>query len=892
MASYIFAFNPTLSQLTIIDGGRRVSLTRGPQTPIGDRTDKVEIRRHGSGQRQWVLIHHDRDEVAAAVQVDVDDGSQSVHLPDGLPRLFLAFPLNNTTNLCIPVVVNSENFRPQPERDGIYLGTALDEANKKNMDLFLRACHLIVDLITLAVNNEWGNAPRLAVIPPLECPTWADKTWLQNTIKSALIQGLRGAPLLHTHNGATISPRNAWVPVDQAGVSARELWDVAISMIVAREHFPRSQDLHAWSLAVNSWGNFFAPTEPALAEAWTVDKLAERLVSLRTMEVIGGSLVSGSDPLAWINRVHGMFYASGREELIARKSLVPNQRGELCLVTKLYRDGGIDDELKSIADLLGQSVRSELLHLGITTSQIIDSLKVRSQEYVINSALDAIRRQTPPLGDTFLSATVALFAWLLRHGQAQKLDGFPLLSMADPSGKRLVLTLRSNSRPEDRFLAPSMIWPDLAQPFVELFPESILIDERYALACPARDAWEALVEFGFIHVAPLYEVSAIVEHFLPDDPLSEDEQRAKPKSIGAVRRTDVAWLSKADRSVIDRARSSQSRGVKFLKFCVDYLIPSDPSAFDIATVKCDNDADHRYYSAAWLAPVKTRSWVMLEKGKRLVPSAEVLARMLSEAPDLLQRVTEPRMLPFLEALGVGAADLTLRSVGKDNPERLLLIQSLASIMVSAGNKASTVIQLAGTISEDKGAFKALEDRRVYRQRAMKNQQFGFTVEGLFKQAFIGTGLTAERTGAGDDFEMIAENGDAGEIEVSSASGPVFVEVKATTGSTVRMSVRQVEKAVNKKVRYVLCVVPASEQELAPDTCKQVMRFVVDIGDRLRSLWSEYKDVIEYTNLCKKDDAGLKLEMFGQTARFCVSEEVWSDGVDFATAVDIFRAPGQ
>src|SRR5207249_4788197 len=127
------------------------------------------------------------DDVVAGMLVDPGSRPPSVQLPIDVPRLFLAFPLNGTEDLSIPMVLNSERFTPREERDGIFLGVGTNESNERNKSLFTKGCQLIVDLAALAAQQGWGNAPSLTTVQALADKPWAQRQWLRNSIKSVLI---------------------------------------------------------------------------------------------------------------------------------------------------------------------------------------------------------------------------------------------------------------------------------------------------------------------------------------------------------------------------------------------------------------------------------------------------------------------------------------------------------------------------------------------------------------------------------------------------------------------------------------------------------------------------------------------------------------------------------
>ena len=778
-----------LHQLTVVTADGAVEMSREQLDPLRADTHRMGLRTNGQNANQWIVTTSGGD-VVAAISVEAGGGRPAVGLPMGTPRLFVAFPLNGTQSLCIPLVLNSELFVPREERDGVYLGVGMNDANKKNMELFVVGCRRIVELVSLAAEQRWLNAPALTHLQPLESTPWADKNWLRSQIRSVLIQGFRTAPILQTLSGKLLSPNSAWVPVGDGPASSLDVWEASERLVAAADRLPQREDQEAWASGVQSWTAFLQTGEGKLAEVWTVERLADHLAGLRNMVRIADALLPESSTLSWVNGVHAVICKAGRLESFNLKPLVPNQRGVLTTLGKLYKDGGIDSELKDIGDLVGVPVRGELVDPGIDTSTVLESLSVRTEEQVTTQLLDLIRQRARQnkFDEVTQNASVRLFAWVLKRGKIEKLEGFPVLTIPDPGGKQETLFLQANKRPAERPLAPCAIWPEAARPYSELFPEIVILGQRYATACDTAASWEALAEAGFVHVVPLYEAESMVEGFFPDEPLSEAEQKARSETT--QQRTEISWLSGGDRSIIDRARHSRVRAVKLLRFCIDYILPADPRAFDVQTVRCDNGSEHSYYRANWLGPFRTRRWVPVEANVSVAPSAESFAKLLDGEQDLLKRLAEERVSKLLEILGVSPADLLLRSVGRNDSERMSLIQSLAVITSAAGNDAGKVQALAGAIQNDPDVIDIVEERQARMERVQRNQELGYLVERLFVEVFQGSGLTVHRTGTGHDFRVEAPAGeeeDAGRVEVSGAVGSILFEVKATTGDSVTMS---------------------------------------------------------------------------------------------------------
>jgi hypothetical protein len=538
-------------------------------------------------------------------------------------------------------------------------------------------------------------------------------------------------------------------------------------------------------------------------------------------------------------------------------------------------------------------IRANLIHSGIASQDIHKALSTYTEASLVSKTLELVRTRFPeqPLPDDVRKASVRFFGWLLTRGQTIHLDNYPVLSQVDSAENVMFrLKLHANSDEKQRWLAPIELWPASAKEFSDLFSHKVILNPDYADTCANLESWKKLESNGYLRLGPLFEAESKVSDFLPDEPLAPDEEKAKPSSENPLTRSQIPFLSGEDHSLLNRARGSAKRAIKVLKFLFDYVLAADLKAFEVVTTKCDNGKEHRFYRAAWLASLRNR-WVPVGEG-RLEPSAQSMASLLGEEPELLKRLSDPRIAQLFTIMGASPADLLLRTVGDDDEERMSLIQSLTQIKTAVGNDIEKVKVLADAMEQDSEVFRFAIERQQRRETVKRNQALGALVESLFEQAFAGTDLVPKRTGPGHDYLIKTaedEEQDVGGMEVNGPLGKVYVEIKATTTGVARMSVLQVQEAVANKDRYFLCVAAVSGPVLGVDDFKAQARFVTNIGDLFQNLWGEYTSMNKAVCQTKTVDSGLAIELTGQQAKFRVDETVWQTGKDFASVLAEFKS---
>jgi hypothetical protein len=166
-------------------------------------------------------------------------------------------------------------------------------------------------------------------------------------------------------------------------------------------------------------------------------------------------------------------------------------------------------------------------------------------------------------------------------------------------------------------------------------------------------------------------------------------------------------------------------------------------------------------------------------------TAESLAELLVDYPDLIKGLTSDAYRSFLSACDISPSDLALRSVGRTETDRMSLIRSLGVIADVVGHDPDAVARFADSIQSDPKLLEHIQQRNEFIERVARNQTFGFAVEGEFRAAFTPeSGISIKRTGLGHDFVLApiaGQEDDAGQVEVSFEDRKVWVELKATKG---------------------------------------------------------------------------------------------------------------
>lgn len=356
--------------------------------------------------------------------------------------------------------------------------------------------------------------------------------------------------------------------------------------------------------------------------------------------------------------------------------------------------------------------------------------------------------------------------------------------------------------------------------------------------------------------------------------------------------SDIAYLRGDDIGLLDTIRKSPLKATQFVRFMLTLSDDMVLDPFEMIQVECGCGQSHRIYRAAWLVLVRSRSWVPLDSdGKRSNKvTAESLAGLLENAPEIANQLSQNRGGKLLNALAISPADFALRVVAKDEESRVSLIRSMGDLAQAAGGDPVRVRELVDEIREHPEIIDEINRQKMQRAKVQRNQQVGKLVEDLLKAALEGVNLAVVRTGVGSDFEVgsdVIEEGQEVLLELKGGSSPTLIEIKSTRTNDVKMTPRQVEMACKISDGFALCVVALEEAEPTIELVRDQSRFVFGIGVRLESVWTQYESIQDATTAARAQAGPISIDMIEGQYRFRIGSEVWSSGLTFEQAVARF-----
>jgi hypothetical protein len=891
-AAFLLAFNHRIASVHIVEQGKSYELQKMPDLAYEEGKiviEAIEERQEGEMPAMRFVGVLRESEVVVAVELAAIGAERRVLPSADCPRIFKAFPLTATVQFCLPVIINSEKLQPRENRDTVFLGESSD-GKLQNRSILELACGLAAELAVVAASLGWENAAQLACLGPLQPSDWLDAEWFRPVIEKQFIEKLRASPILTTVANTKSAPAAAWVPLSSDGVSSEELWDLALFIADSDSHMPRRNETNAWAAILENWAPYLGKAPNEMNESLTLIKVCEKISACKDLVGLQGLLRPDTDPIHFLNAMYAIVSKASATDLLRRYDLIPNQHGILAKITNLRRDGGIDDSLKKIAEQLGVPARVDIVDKQIRCDAV-DNLKAKEQAEVVLATLQKAREraQAKTLDQSYPSANVALFAWLVRSEQLDHLDGFPVLTRATTKEDPAILKLSYAS--DDQPLLPLPQWPEAMRIVIDLFPKARILADEYHEADSSPQFWLSVANAQYVRGSPLYMTRQKHIPFIPDEPIPEKDLKQKHHTKNPVEVRTIAFFDK-EGTGLDAARRSKQRASNLLMFLGNYVLYQNPDSLDQIEAECECGLKHHYYKAAWLVPLSERRWVPLGDSKQSAATAEAIAQLFEKRENDLRALTSGEGRKLLEALGISMADLSLRAVAADEESRISLIASLADIFHAANDDPDRVRLLADDLRESPELLNVLRDHRDRREKIRRNQSIGAAVEELLKRLLESHGLRVTRTGIGSDFEVESDfvEGDTEILfTVNGRDRSYLVEIKSARTDRARMTVTQARTAVAERCRFVLCLVKLDG--ISEPTALEVeagCRFMFDIANRIEPVWNDYARVEGAKAEASERHGDVELEMENADTRFAVSMKLWGTALVVEEAVARFQ----
>ena len=879
-APYVVVFNPEFASINIEDHDQSITFEVIERSPLENAPEIQQItvvRSINENRSKMKYLLARGEKAAVTVPLILSDNSLVCQSIKDTPRLFLGFPLVGTEDFSFPAVINSLDFTPTENRNGVYLWQSKNAANNNNQAVIEEACGLLVHLLKFAASSGCHHVHHWTEIPPIQQKDWLDSESFKNCLKKKLIDQICQTPVIITENGNIQTPKNTDIPFAENDQGVESLWALLKDLDPEKidVKLPKQEEIIGWCNVIKSWKSI-APDSLSAVKGDIVAGFVEREESLENLQK---SLYIGVKAVEWLDRFYQFLRENGFYEEIDIRCFVPDQEGCFHKRDELFHDIGVDEELKNIAKFLGWHIQRELRDTRLTSLNDQVGAGDKDNESVVPKIINKLRERAEENPDGgFREASVRLFAWVVNQNAYSHLLSFPAFAEDTKSGNFALLYLPAPQQNRNLSLlplSPVRAWPADLQPFADLFPPDSILADAFFEAVSNSDTWRGLQEQSLVNMEICGSWSeggeVNLKAFSPD----VDREEGDHTPTVDTQTTDIVKRAQ----IMERVSNSRERAFLFWRFLTEWLVKSDIHALELKEASCTCGETHRYYPGEWVMPVRNNRWIRGEGNRRVPATAESLASLLRDNgwnPNSLNQ--DPAVEKLLSAIGIKQFDLTREFVTEgDDEERHKQENILTDMLVATEGDLSQIKEFVHDFDHDENFIQRLEEYRKQRQIVHENQRLGQLVEELVKANLENEGFSVYRTGTGSDFEISENTDDTITLDIAQDNKNWLIEVKATRGQSVKMTPTQAKTAVARGKEFLLCVVQMRQENGEPDleTVREAMRFVENIGSHVETLCKN----LDFLEECREeiitdDTSDVKLDIEAGIARFRVNHSLW------------------
>lgn len=423
---FVFAFRPQLKSVRIKDSRNGVSIRKKyKRKDIESEIEGVELVQtickiddEVDFKNTIATIIEGSSTIALAVKQTDDGGIKIQKFPKYSPVLYCAFPMIGATDFNFPIVIHSEYFVPNRERDGI----EISEYDDENRERLIEAKDAFLNLIDIVEENKWENTYHLFNLSKVDFANDDIQKWYKRNIYSPIYDKLRESNIIQTSNDLDDefkSLSELYIPyIDKRKTDKYNLLETLFNLgnklfseeLPVKSHFKKWYDKIDFELFDD--------------EKFDIEKLVEKISddNKSISDFKENYELEKQSAIGYLKDVVEFLIHNEEESLLNDYSVIPNQSGDLCLQKKLKTDfifhkalaENYDEKLKSIgADLTNEDCRDSLL---IREFENIQNLMDDDDKYELSelcqSIDDELRNYEGSFNDDdFLVVLKDLFHW-------------------------------------------------------------------------------------------------------------------------------------------------------------------------------------------------------------------------------------------------------------------------------------------------------------------------------------------------------------------------------------------------------------------------------------------------------------------------------------------------
>jgi hypothetical protein len=273
------------------------------------------------------------------------DNGSIIPFPKSISKLFCGLPMIGSENIGLPIILNSIDFEPTLEREGV----EITPNDTQNLKLFKQAIELYKLLLIEFSTKKLDHAFLLSKLSTKYHGVEGSKNMFRRDFIPEFRKMIESSRIVKNSNGEFIRYSEMLLPYKE-GKPFHELYQYANEL--KNQRFPNLESYEGW---VNSTDFVLFPKQKYDLKQF-ITEVAQ------AQQVQSFILKSKIEVIDWLKNIASLVNEEN-EDLFAHYAILPNQKGILKKKKELHLDKNISDELKSIYNKLNSDeIEGVLLH--------------------------------------------------------------------------------------------------------------------------------------------------------------------------------------------------------------------------------------------------------------------------------------------------------------------------------------------------------------------------------------------------------------------------------------------------------------------------------------------------------------------------------------------------
>jgi hypothetical protein len=405
---YVLSFNHKIKNVTIIDNENNITkYLCENEGKLGQELNVFKILRTRNNiiedECYIFTLEHQNTTVAFSAKKISKDEYSILDFSSEVPKLFCIYPFVGTEDFNFPIVVNSYEFDPKTERNGI----ELSNNDIKNRNCINNAVVAYEKLLSEIEKYKFNDIYKLCKINEANFSDNIINNWFKIFVFEKIKAHILNHKTVETET-ENIYLKDALIPYYNENKEEAVHIIYSLGCNLYKDKLPKDIHYLHWFNILNF--KYFENQKLDFERLVKVTSQFKTLINLK--ETLNTTNLTGED---WLHKLIKTVIDFDNKPLLDKYAITPNQNDIFLIRKSLFIDNNIPESLKNVYNELTKNDYRDLL-LDNRFKNIVNLIDEKDQKEIFNIAIEidnAFREfNESKKGGVFLSAINTTFKWI------------------------------------------------------------------------------------------------------------------------------------------------------------------------------------------------------------------------------------------------------------------------------------------------------------------------------------------------------------------------------------------------------------------------------------------------------------------------------------------------